>query len=340
MSTRLAALLLIAVSAFAQLTPGPTWLRRGIAIAPTLAAEEYAPGEPSVLYESGCLIVTSPCWKMWYGGWTNAQFYAESTDGLSFTKWPSAVVTGYLRSSIVHTGGTYYMFAAKQSGLGSADLALLTSPDGVTWTLSQVSVLPKGVAGQWDDIDISNSTERIAGDGTWQMIYEAQGTGNPSGSCGLATAPGPTGPWTKYAGNPIAANCGGPWFCVSQAGNYYFWGHSDIYPTEGRFWQSDSSGTFLSAYSRPFTTAAMPRGDDEQNADIAMTQVADPSVVEVGGKTYLYYSSLQNQSPTADAPDWIRVAVYNGTIEQVIQTTQGAFSVLVHGAELHGVSVQ
>lgn len=40
-------------------------------------------------------------------------------------------------------------------------------------------------------------------DGIYYMLYSANDFRNPDYSVGMATAPHPMGPWTKYAGNPI-----------------------------------------------------------------------------------------------------------------------------------------
>ena len=74
------------------------------------------PGQPNVLYEGGAKILSGTVFKMWFGT-LNGMCYAESTDGISWTRYSSNPVavpagsasagwTGYPK--IFKNNGTYY----------------------------------------------------------------------------------------------------------------------------------------------------------------------------------------------------------------------------------------
>jgi hypothetical protein len=81
---------------------------------------------------------------------------------------------------------------------------------------------------------------------SYYLFYSGNGYGSPNYSVGYATAPGPTGPWTKYAGNPILRKAGevsGPGhngLAASPDGKELFivyHRHIPPRPTEGEWWQ-------------------------------------------------------------------------------------------------------
>lgn len=55
--------------------------------------------------------------------------------------------------------------------------------------------------GRWDPIMEGMTVFKL--DGVYYMTYSANHFLNPDYAVGVATAPSPKGPWTKYAGNPV-----------------------------------------------------------------------------------------------------------------------------------------
>ena len=278
------------------------WTRQGI-VEPASRSSE----EPGVIYEGGCVIVASPCFKMWYTvNWTSpppAINYAESTDGKTFSEYSgnpvisngaTAVAHGY----VVHIGSTYYGYYWNGAS-GAFDQ--WTSADGVTsWTLAHASVLAPGTTGAWDAVGVYDSTVFVNG-ATWYMLYQGSSAG---GAChyyceGLATSSdGIT--WTKYSGNPVIANGSGGvgGGHVYQAGaNYYLWAQTSATVA--------SLPTDISLYSSPDLMNWTPSSNSrnpvyervlaDEGVNLSSGQVADACMVTVGGTTYFYYDATDTQ---------------------------------------------
>lgn len=121
---------------------GITWTKRGVVLARGAgdAWDSLKVGRPSVLHEGGVF-------KMWYDGQPTetaaavdpvaasvkkagrAAGYAESPDGLTWTRRPQPVLPGAGALQVVRTGGRYIML--HESGQG---VLWAASPDGFGWT--------------------------------------------------------------------------------------------------------------------------------------------------------------------------------------------------------------
>lgn len=250
--------------------------------------------EPTVLYDINPQIVGGTyCFKMWYtqgwGTWADIHInYAESTDGLSWTKYASNPLTSnYARSTVLKSGSTYYMYASYEDGR----IDRLTSADGLSWTVTHTGVVAVGAGGTWDDAYLANPFVWIEG-GTWNMLYEARRV-STVWRIGLATsADGIT--WSKSGSNPVITETGavgGP--CVHKAadGTYWLWLHrapSNSLPTSiYRYWSTN-----LTTWTRkPDHKAVVNRLGVDEGEGTEVGQTADPSVLEVNGRAYMYYSA-------------------------------------------------
>jgi hypothetical protein len=276
------------------------WRHTGTVVTGT-SALEFAAQEPTVILEGGTF-------KMWYTcGWAIGNIcYATSSDGI---KWSAGTVLSSLgglnHSFVFKNGSTYYFYGANDTSFER-----FHSADGLTWTRDGSGLLPVNGAG-WESREVGNIDVWVA-EGIWYALHEARGT---KWTIGLATSSdGLT--WTEYAGNPviggsIIGGCGGPE--MHRVGTTYaVWAHcfglpSDIYL---------ATSTDLHAWTlRPF--GQLLRMTPDEGVSSAQGQVADPTLVEVGTNTYLYYSATDTQNPTSTDAMHIKLAISPFSIAQL-----------------------
>lgn len=274
-------------------------------LVPSVAWEETAVVEPSVMYDGG--------WRMWYrGGWSHEAIgYATSSDGVTWTKDAGNPVYGLGGSgesadialpNVQKIAGTYWMWAVKHPfGIGGTNAGVVaTSSDGLAWTTQASSItLPSGKT-LW-----GNNSVWIEG-GTWYRLQEA----GPStwevylytSSDGLA--------WSiANSGNPlttlqVAAGgmYGGPSFAMLDgsasptfSGTYHLWYHaapaSGNNPTDIYHATSSDRITWTQTSPNPLTHTGT--GDE---AD----QIADPNVVVHAGTAYLFYDTTINATSSGN----------------------------------------
>ena len=300
---------------------GGVWSRQGVVISPDTDPDRSNVQEPCVLYDTDPqILVADNVFKMWYSGGWAAQClnYAESLDGITWTKYANnPVVDGAWRASVVKHNGTYYHYL-------NGDL--YTSPDGITLTGHGTGGIHGGQG--WDDGGVSNTCVWVEND-LFYIMYES--TANPpvptnTYHIGLATsADGIT--WTKYAGNPVLSLTEGSISdpCVKKInGIYYAWVHKSPLnptPTDGyRYkstdlinWELDSASLY-----RSVTVEGV-------YGDTSGAQIADLDLVEVGGETYMYYTSMVNQIGTTGT---ISLVTASCTLENLVKTLENSSNVL------------
>ena len=266
---------------------------------PTL---EYSAQEPTVIIDSGLF-------KMWYTcGWNIGNTcYATSGDGIH---WSAGTVLPDLaplkHSFVFKNGSTYYFY-----GSDGTSYERFHSSDGLKWNFDRFGILPVNGNG-WESQYAGNIDVWIS-NGTWYALHEAEG---PKWTIGLATSSdGLT--WTEYAGNPVIGGsakggCSDPE--MHRVGNTYAaWVHcgglpTDIFlatSTDLHTWTIQHFGQLIRM--TPDEGVASPQG-----------QVADPTLVEVGTSTYLYYSATKTQYPTSTDSIHIKLAVAPFTLTQLV----------------------
>lgn len=327
---RIALLFYFCLSLQAQLTPGPVWNRVGIVMIPTLAAEGFWVQEPEVhLVTSNCQIIASPCWAMLYSGVSAQQstFLAESPvgDGRNWSKLPSGlpVITAKSEGCWVQVGSTFHVFVQTANGL---QIDTYTGPDLAHLTLAQAAIITVGAAGTWNATQVNNCAV-LYESGTYEILLEARGIGNPANyNCGAYTSTdGIT--FAAYSGNPVpdssySMGCSGPTMQRIGSG-LYVWTQNSNVPTD-LYRGSFAGGVFPSALSLGPLTKTYTRGTTSEGAGCASCQVADPSLLEYNGQVWMWYSSVQNQSPSSPL-NYINLAIYNGTLAQLVLTQEGVF---------------
>src|SRR6185437_4520713 len=252
-----------------------------------------------------CLIVSNPCFQMWFtDGWTTAnQKYAESntvppTPG-TWSVYPSAVMgtTSTVHGFVFKYGGIYYGFEG--NGTPSTAFNVWESSDPVHFSQTCTGVLSAGPS-NWDSGGVYNPyvwvANNVSGIATWFMLYE--GANGSQYSTGLATAATACGPWAKDSGDPLLVNgvgsVSGPE--VHQVGNTYcVFTHtspSSNLPSD----VSAYSTTDLHSYTASPKNSIVDRLLSDEGANLSVGQLADPSLVEVSGTSYLFDDATLAQS--------------------------------------------
>jgi len=285
--------------------------------------------EPSVIYEGNAQILSGNVFKIWYSknlvdapnNIAPSVCYAESVDGKTWTKYASnPVIADHCRGFMFKLEDVYYYYCAHYTELY---YDLYTSNDGINFTLDTHETLVIGGAGTWDELNIANMSIIIEG-GTWYMFYEAvNAVGAGVYAIGLATSTDGRA-WTKYASNPIIYknsewNGGAD---VHKIGSvYYMWLHKSYnvgLPTD--MWRYKS--TDLYTWTRDGDGPGFPRTTPDEGVGFPEGQVADPSLVEVDNKVYMFYAATHN-GYSRGMKQHIKLAIANMPFTDLILTNEG-----------------
>ncbi len=330
--------ILVLLALFASIFAGPTpasaatniftdnfsnvagWDRRGVVLNFGLSWEGTMLQDPSVLYNQG----GGALFKMWYGAGTRIG-YANSNDGITWTKSANPVLvagadgatddTWLTVPSVVLNNGTYYMtYCGNDGAVARIHLATATNPAG-PWTKRGVILSPDQA---YEDNFLYNSS--LMYDGQWKMWYTAGKIASAGGEpefIAYATASTPTGPWTKYGGNPIVRSMGdGGWLNIGVGGpnvikknNTYYMtilGWQNDYPSRGgRLTSSDGINWAVSRDKMHLDLNTAGPG----HFDNAM--IYRQFVVDVNGTEYMYYNAKDDQ---AGWNERIGLAIWNGSL--------------------------
>ena len=221
--------------------------------------------------------------------------YAESSDGKSWTRYGSNVISGVALPTILKVGSTYYLYA--QATPGSSSFSAYTSTDGINWTRQSTDIgINLGGAGAWDHAFIYIFAPVAIINGTWYGLYSGgiDGT-NFIGSIGLATSSdGLT--WTKYASNPVLANAWNSQAIKNINGTWYIWCEQNqlgrgsphapgLDPTESVRYQS----TDLKNWTNPVHSVHNSQMFESLNTNTG--QCYPGAIIDVNGKAYFYTMS-------------------------------------------------
>jgi hypothetical protein len=263
------------------------WQKQGIVI-PAIAADiigsgELGPQNPSIIFEGNAQLLSGNVFKMWFANGSQIG-YAESTDGIAWTRrTPNVITTFGVAPSVIKVGATYHLY---DSQVGQT-VHHWTSSDGITWTLQSANVFSRANTVYFSVVAIIN--------GTWNALYTDENNAAFPLTTRLATSSdGVT--WTDYGSNPVASNFWGVVQVFNVNGTYYAWGQTvnpnamettkpGIDPGSGLRMQTTDFITWTNpvhslSYSQIFEGVNEPDGG---------AFVSFP--VNVGGKAYMYYSA-------------------------------------------------
>lgn len=306
----------------AALLIGNGWIRQGPLHDGVVDDGATAFMETSVLHEGGKFRVWHT--ELYYDAgqagappWNAARIvYRESTDGLTWTS-PQPCIDDLNRSCVIHhTDGYYYCagvtFTSLLAGFGNSVINVYRSATGApgSWALFAANILPPGTGTAWDAWEFGNLWLHVE-NGTWTLLYEA--LYNWQWKAGVANGPSLTA-LTKYGGNPVMQPpiSGGTTSVgmVKKIGStYYHFGHaSDRAATTPTHLLLQSASSLTGPWSVVRWELLLLSQWPSQDA-----QIADPSVVEVNGQTWLFYETMPDQT---DA--WFCAARFPGTLAELV----------------------
>jgi hypothetical protein len=274
------------------------WQKQGIVIAAN--ATDLVPSgstvfgafqNTAILYESNAQILSGTVYKTWFSSGTGSTaniYYAESPDGVNWTRSASAVLAAYTNPAIIKHGSTYYMYCQ----LGTAttgSVYLYTSTDGISWAQQSSSILVSGGGAAWDD-DIFLLAPIGIISGTWYGLYTGSASGATLYKMGLATSTDGAGlTWTKYAGNPVLNDAIASQAVVQVNGVWYAWvlsnqagqgTNQDPFDVV-RYQSSDLINWTLSSHSLHHT-------QQFESLNFNTGGVSPTAIIDIGGKAHFY----------------------------------------------------
>lgn len=301
------------------------WTSQGSVISGDPTDDESNVQEPNVLYEGDAQILTGTVYKMWLkGGWNTSHInYYESYDGISWTPYGSnpLITGGTEQPHIFKDGATYYLYF--RVGFEGYAFKRYSSSDGVNWTLDSASTLGVGGVGAWDHFSLGNIFVWKEGASDWRAIYEALNASGGTWKLGYATSSdGLT--WSKSGSNPVIAetgSTGGPFIYKDLGGTYWMWVHhspTGSLPTDlERYYSTD-----LITWTRKPTRNTLWRVGSGEGAGTSVGQIADPTMLEINGKLYMWLGT----NPDGSGPDGhgtISLKTADMTFEQIIHSNEG-----------------
>jgi len=261
-----------------------------------------------------CVILDAGLYKMWYSGVDASGFpaigYAESVDGLSWSKWGLPVLEKGIPSAwdsdgaggacVIVDGATYKMWYTGIKSLAPA-IGYAESPDGVNWTkIGAAAVMTKGGAADWDSDGVAFPS--VIKDGaTYKMWFTGRkATGGLIGTLAIGYANSPDGTtWSKDGSNPVLEKSLAGWddrgvgaCAVKKTGIVYRMYYTGF----------DASGSVISrigyitsADEITWTNAATPALDAGGAGSWDERGVAAPTFVLKTGQTELWYTGANTQ---------------------------------------------
>ena len=201
-------------TAYATSSDGLNWTK--YAGNPVMSPSEAWEGAGGTNHEDSptAVLKEGGVYKLWYhaiSGTTRQIGYAESTDGIAWTKYAgNPVLTPGASGAwdadtvceprVIHVGNLYYMFYTHCAG--SHGIGLATSPEGKTWTkYAGNPVLTIGPSGAWDSQQVSWGEVYYDGQ-RFYMWYPGHDSSATGFSLGVATSTDGK-VWTRSPNNPV-----------------------------------------------------------------------------------------------------------------------------------------
>jgi len=223
----------------------------------TESGEDDFTRDPSVLYNA-----SSSKYQMWYWDGNIDIWYAESTDGINWTKFGEILSDVGARPSVVYKDGYYWLYLQSGSGAGNQKIKLYKSTSPDSGFIDQGVVLEPSQSWEENYIYVP-SVIYDSDDDKWKMWYSAADYVSAGGAhepekIGYAESDDGVN-WTKYSGNPIVVPSGSTWYSkalgalrvVKKDGIYYGFFHAAgednrfrfgyMTSTDGKTWNLDDA---------------------------------------------------------------------------------------------------
>jgi hypothetical protein len=314
------------------------WSKQGIVI-PALSGDLQRGTDTCsmILYEGNAQILSGTVYKMWFcGAYTNI-YYAESMDGINWTRRGSAVISNQIFPTIFKNGSTYYLYSQPSASAGTGSFALYTSSDGISWTNQSTTILGLGGVGTWDHFAIYGFQVVGIIAGTWYGLYSGTNSSANDGHCGLATSSdGVT--WTKYVSNPVLHAWNSQAIALIN-GVYYMWCAANqpgqragdlLNPTDTVRYQS----TDLITWTNP--THSIHHSQIFQGVNGVLGQAFPTAIIDVGSKAYLYVTSSPDDT-TANNNFQISLATAPSTTQAIVMQSEDAAQQIATDAFTSGI---
>lgn len=306
------------------------WQKRGIVLAPILTdLNQTSAGAGiqiwSLFQDTNAQILSGTVYKTWIvSDWTNdaasEMYYAESLDGINWTRKTAAVLSGVTNGYVIKNGNTYYLYGQASGSSGSGNMLVYTSSDGISWTPQTPSnVIGLGSAGAWDSSSFYNIIAVAIVSGTWYGFYNGFKSGAAGFSTGLATSTDGIN-WTKYAGNPVISNALVAGNLVQVGNTWYMWctqnqpgqnASSQLDPFEIVRYSSSNLTTWA------FSAHSIHRSQLFESVNANTGGANGGPVLNIGGKAYQYINSAQNDA-SAPQVGQIQLAIASAPLSSVV----------------------
>jgi len=301
----------------------------------------------TLMYEANPVIISpnpdGKVFKIW-GSTVAGPCYSESSDCVTWHDYGSnplvAQGPGQFETKVKKVGSTYYMFTGPIPG---GPVAVYTSTDGVTFSLQNASAITVGGVGTDDHIWAGQLAVVDIVGGTWFAYYAGQAVAN--GPYVMIQATSPDGiTWTKNYSNEITSFGPSNFDFHKVNGVYYGWSQVVIngIPNFGSLGlPSDIMRYSSSSPSGPWTALATPtfyRTLASEGIGLTTGQVADPSMVEVNGVTYMTFTAKSAGQTGNNGV--VNLAKANATIAQIVGSYEGVVNVPIPGTggfEINGI---
>lgn len=310
---------------------GGVWNEEGTVLPATLNTDSSSLVDDYVLApESGALLIpNSSVFKMYFtSGWgTSANIntnYAESADGITWTRYASSILSGEGRPFVLHNGTTYYLYT-QNFAASPSNIDVSTSANGRDFTLWHSNIISTATIGSLASQGLTNTGGVLSGSTLYLFFDEENGGG--TFNVGLATSTD-FFTFTIFSTNPVISPspggvAGAPPNPVKENGKWYAW-----------IWAQLTSGqvpTDIYRYSAPAVTGPwtnsetgidLPRTTNDEGPNLTNGQLANPSVFEYNNQTYLYYSATKDGTVNT-GNSHIKLAIANLPLASLVLTAGG-----------------
>ena len=299
------------------------WLKQGVVLVPNSGdlnggAAFSGTSNSTVLYEGSPQIISpnpdGNVFKIWFQGGNNC-YYAESNDGVSWTRHGAAILSGLGIGQLAHFGSTYYFYVSTVPTAATwTTIQAWTSPDGINFTLANATALSINGAG-WDSQFVLYLKPFVKIGGTYFASYFGQSLS--SSGLGIATSTDLLH-WTNGASNLSVGFGAGNIHLIN--GTYWFWsGIEESAPASSPADLARSSSTDLATWTSPIIT--LPRSLQSEGSGTAAGAMAAPSLVELNGKSYIFYTGTPHEPDGVGYQ--IMLATANVPLASLVQGTEG-----------------